>query len=135
MPRTCSLSSLSTSRARRSRSLATCGWGGVVGQRPVAQQAQGDAVERAGLDGLADVEPSQPPLQLAAASRVKVSASTCCGIGGALRHAVGDAPGEHRGLARPGRRDDGERRRVGGDGLALFGVEAVQQRVGGTASR
>ncbi len=43
---------------------------------------------------------------------------------------VGDAVGEHARLARPGSRDDEQRAALVEDGLALLGVQPLQQRLG-----
>ena len=52
------------------------------------------------------------------------------GVGGAGHDPVGDATGEHSGLAGTGPGDDRDQPRVGGDGVALLGVQIVEQRRG-----
>ena len=103
----------------------------VIGcQRAVAQQAQRDAVKRAGLDGLADVEPAQATLQLGRGLAGERERQHVLWSGCAMGRPVRDAPSEHRGLARPGCGHDGEWARQGGDGRTLFCIETVQHRVG-----
>ena len=97
---------------------------------PVFEQAQRDAVKRAGLDGLADVEPAQATLQLGRGLAGERERQHVLWSGCAMGRPVRDAPSEHRGLARPGCGHDGEWARQGGDGRTLFCIETVQHRVG-----
>ena len=87
-------------------------------------------VERAGLDPLAEPEPGQPAAQLARRLARERERQRVAGVGGAGHDAVGDPPGEHSGLAGTGSGDDRDQPRVGGDGVALFGVQIVEQRRG-----
>ena len=66
----------------------------------------------------------------AAALLVKVIASTWPGCTAARGEQVGDALGQHSGLARPGAGDDEERAALVEHGLALLGVQAGEQLLG-----
>ena len=74
----------------------------------LAQEAEGDAVERAGFDVVADAGAQQPAAQLAGGLAGERQRQRVAGVGGADLDAVGDAPGEHPRLARPGAGDDGD---------------------------
>ncbi len=96
--------------AQQSNSIGDHLRGGLVSsERPIAQQPEGDAVERARLDAFADLEPAQASLQLRGRLAREREREHVRRVGGAGRHPVGDPPREHRRLARPGRGDDRER--------------------------
>jgi membrane protein YdbS with pleckstrin-like domain len=98
----------------------------VVRQRTVAEQSEGDTVERAGRDGFAQVELAQSTTQLAggvAGEGERQHVRWPIGAGG---NPIGDPPGEDPRLARAGSCHDGQRSRVDGDGQVLLGVETHQ---------
>ena len=123
-------SSLRHSLTSRSRSGASDGIDSLQGQRTIAQQAQGDAVERAGLDRLVDVEAAQPSPQFAGRIAGEGQRHDVARFGLAVLDPVGDPPREHGRLARAGRRHDGERGSVALDGASLGGIEPHQQTIG-----
>ncbi len=87
-------------------------------------------MERPGLDPLTETQARQAAAQLARRFAGERERQRVAGVGGPGHDTVGDPAGEHPGLAgtRPG--DDGDQPRVGGDGVALLGVQIVEQRRG-----
>ena len=96
----------------------------------LAQDAHARGVERRDPHRLR----ARPPTSAATRSRispaallVKVIARISPGLHAALGEQVGDAVGEHPGLARAGAGDDQQRAALVHDGLALLRVEPVEQ--------
>ena len=100
---------------------------GAGGERTIAEQPQGDRVERARLDGVAHIESAESSAQLAGGIAGEGERQHVACIGRAVGDATGDASGQHGGLARTCGGHDRERHRVRGDGFALLWIEATQQ--------
>ncbi len=101
----------------------------VASDRPVAQQAQGDAVEGAGFDGFVDVEPAQPAAQFACCVAGERERDDVSRVGMTLLDSVGDPAGQDHRLARTGSGHDRQRLSIGLDGAALVGVEPRKQPI------
>ena len=86
-------------------------------------------MEGAGLDPVADPRAVEAAAQLAGGFAGEGEHQRVAGLGGPGDDAVGDAAGEHPGLAGPGARDDGDEAGFGDDGPTLIRVEVVEQRV------
>ena len=93
----------------------------------LSHHAEGDGVERAGLDRLAKPGGAKPPAQLAGSLAGERQRQRVAGVGGTSGHAIGDAAGQHSRLARAGGGDDGDERRRCRDGRPLVGVEVAEQ--------
>jgi hypothetical protein len=87
-------------------------------------------VERSGGHARAQAERPQPAVELARGLAGEGQGQHVAGVGVAGLHPPGDAAGQHPGLARSGRRQDGERARGRGHGAALGVVEVIQQLIG-----
>ncbi len=98
----------------------------VTSQGPVAQQSQGDAVERAGFDRFVDLEAPQSAAQLAGSITGERQGRDVTRFGVTSFDSVGDPAGQHGGLSRACRGDDCQRRGVALDGATLVGIEAHQ---------
>ena len=118
-------SSLRHSRTSRSRSGASDGIDLVASQGTIAEQAQGDAVERAGLDRLVDLESAQPSPQFAGRIAGERQRHDVTRFGLAVLDPMGDPPGQDGRLAGAGGRPRSpagrrrSRRRVAGRHRAL----------------
>ena len=95
---------------------------------PLSHHAEGDGVERARLDRLAESRVAEAAAQLAGGLTGERQRQRVAGVGGAGGDPIGDAAGEHAGLARSGGGDDGDERRRRRDRRPLFGVEVAEQR-------
>ena len=84
-------------------------------------------MERARRHLVAHAEGGQPLGQLAGCLAREGEGEDVTRIGAAVRHSPGDAAREHARLAGAGAREDAQRRRLAGDGLALAGIEPVEQ--------
>ena len=87
-------------------------------------------MERAGLDALAEAEAGEPAAQFARRFARERERERVAGVGRTGHDPVCDPAGEHSGLAGTGPGDDGDQPRVGGDGVALLGVQIVEQHRG-----
>ena len=96
----------------------------------ILEDAEHHRVERAGVDPFADPRAVEPAAQLARGLAGERQHERVPGLGGTGDDAVGDAAGEHPGLARSGAGDHGDETGFGGDGPTLIGVEIVEQRGG-----
>jgi hypothetical protein len=85
-------------------------------------------VERPRLDALAEAEVRQPAAQFARRFPREREGKGVAGVGCPRHHTVCDTPDQHAGLAGAGTGDDRDQPRVGRDGVALLGVEVVEQR-------
>ena len=89
-------------------------------------------MERAGGDRAVDAERVEPVDELARGPPRERDREHVARLGVLLADPERDAAGEHARLARPGGREDRERRVRLGDGRALVRVEIGEQRVGVT---
>ena len=105
------------------------GHGLVACDGTVTQQPQRDAVERARLDGLVDLEPAQPAAQLTGGIAGERECNHVLRLGVSLFDPVGDPAGQDRCLPRAGGGHDGQWLGIGLDGASLVGVEPHQQSV------
>ena len=92
-------------------------------------------MERAGLDVVAHAGAAQPPAQLAGGLPGERQGERVAGVGRADRDAVGDAPRQHAGLARPGAGDDGDERRRRRHRGELIGCQVAERSTAGAVSQ
>ena len=96
----------------------------------VAQDCQGDRVERSGRDIVAQAEGTGAASELAGGAPGKRDGENPAGIDGAGGGLPGDAAGEDACLAGPGAGHDAQWRRRGCDRVALLGGEVFEQDIG-----
>ncbi len=105
-------------------------WGlAVAFGRVAAELPERDRVEGTGTDPTVDAEATDPGHQLTGRLPGEGDREHVSRVDVTLSGAVGDATREHPGLAGPGRRDDGQRRRGGRDRIVLEWIEIVEERV------
>ena len=97
---------------------------------PLAELGEGDAVERAGDDVVAESERAEAVPQLSRGLPGEGEGEHPARVGLVDRDPIGDATGEHSGLAGAGTREHDERPALGGDGAALGFVQAGEQALG-----
>jgi len=107
------------------------GRGAALVERTAAQLRERDGVDGARGEGRVDAEPAQAVLQLARGLAGERDREHVGRVVEALAGPPRDAPGEHARLPRSRGRVDRQRDGRRGDGLALLGVEVVEQRVAG----
>ena len=93
----------------------------------LAHHAEGDGVERAGLDRFANPGGAESAAQLAGCLSRERQCKGVAGLGRPGGDPVGDPSGEHAGLAGAGCGDDGDERRRCRDRGALCGVEITEE--------
>ena len=105
-------------------------FGAALGRPPVAQLAPGHGVEGAGLDAVPHADAPEPTGELAGRLAGERHAQDVGRLDLTRGDPVGDARGEDPGLARAGRRDDGQRRGRRRRRPALVVVQAGERRRG-----
>ena len=96
----------------------------------VSQDCQGDRVERAGCDIVAEAEGTGAASEFAGGAPGEGDGENPAGIDGAGGRLPGDAAGEDACLAGPGAGNDAQWCRRGRDRVALLGSEVFEQDVG-----
>ena len=105
-------------------------WGATLVGPPGPQRPPGHGVEGACRRVAPQAQAPEPGRQLTRRLPGEREGEHVPGIRGADRHPVGDAPGEHAGLAGSRRRQEHEGLGPGGDGEALLAVQPLEQRLG-----